>query len=128
MTKVYPAIIHKEESGFWIEFPDLKGCYTEGNTLEDLFVNAEEALGGYLAVKLEAGEELPMVSKLEDIKCTSETLSTYISTDVNKYHRDTKAVKRMISLPAWLAKEADSRKLSLSKITKEALLKKIDIA
>ncbi len=128
MIKVYPAIIHEEEGGYWLEFPDLKGCYTDGDSLEELMINAEEALGGYLAAKIDAGEELPLTSKLENVKCSEDASKTYISTDTNRYHRDTRAVKRMISLPSWLAKEADNRKLSLSKITKEALLKKIDIA
>ena len=34
MSKVYPAIIHKED-GYWVEFPDLPGCNTCGSTLEE---------------------------------------------------------------------------------------------
>ena len=30
----YPAVFHVSEdnSGYWIEFPDLPGCFTEGKT------------------------------------------------------------------------------------------------
>lgn len=35
MVKVYPAIIHEEE-GYWVEFPDLSGCFTNGSTLDNL--------------------------------------------------------------------------------------------
>ena len=44
MLKVYPAILHKED-GYWIEFPDLEGCQTFGNTLEETMELAQEALG-----------------------------------------------------------------------------------
>jgi predicted RNase H-like HicB family nuclease len=126
MTKVYPAIVRKEDDGYWIEFPDLPGCYTDGDSLEEIMENAEEALGAYLAVKMEYGEEIPKASDINDI--SSEGIKTYISVDVNKYHKDTKAVKKMLSIPSWLAKEAEDRHYSLSKVLQEALIEKMDLA
>ncbi len=125
MTKVYPAIIHNEDGGFWLEFPDLPGCFTDGDTLENLMDNAEEALGVFLAVKMDYREAIPTPSDINKISTGISDIKTYISTDVNKYHRDTKAVKKMISIPAWLAKEAEDRNYSLSKILQEALMGKL---
>ncbi len=127
MTKVYPAIIHKEDEGFWLEFPDLSGCYTQGDSLEELMENAEEALGGFLAVKMDNSEEIPKPSDIRNITESNGNLKTYVSVDVNKYHKDTRAVKKMLSIPAWLANEADRRHYSLSKVLQEALLEKISI-
>ena len=87
-----------------------------------------QALGSFLAVKMECEEKMPKASPIEDIKQESNCSKTYVSVDVNKYHRDTKAVRKMISIPAWLAQEAEKRNYSLSKILQEALLGKIDIA
>ena len=127
MLAMYPAILHEEDGSCWIEFPDLPGCQTYGDTAAETMLYAEEALGAYLASRMDDGKEIKKASSLEDIECTDGT-KTYVCTDVGKYRRDTKAVKRMVSLPAWMAKEADKREYSLSKITQEALLKKIDIA
>ena len=127
MTKVYPAILHKENDGFWLEFPDLPGCFTQGDSLEGLMENAEEALGAFLAVKMENAEEIPKPSDIRQISESSDDMKTYVSVDVNKYHKDTRAVKKMLSIPAWLANEADKRHYSLSKILQEALLEKISI-
>ncbi len=45
MSKViYPAIFHKQEKGYWVEFPDIPGCLTEGETLEEAFLMAGDAL------------------------------------------------------------------------------------
>lgn len=42
---IYPAIFHKDEDrGYWVEFPDLPGCVTEGDTLEEAFLMAGDAL------------------------------------------------------------------------------------
>ena len=127
MTKVFPAKVHKENDGFWLEFPDLPGCFTQGDSLEELMENAEEALGAFLAVKMENEEEIPKPSDIRQISVSSDDMKTYVSVDVNKYHKDTRAVKKMLSIPAWLANEADRRHYSLSKILQEALLEKISI-
>ena len=127
MTKVFPAKVHKENDGFWLEFPDLPGCFTQGDSLEELMENAQEALGAFLAVKMENDEEIPKPSDIRQISESSDDLKTYVSGDVNKYHKDTRAVRKMLSIPAWLANEADRRHYSLSKILQEALLEKISI-
>ncbi len=43
---IYPAIFHKDEAGhgYWVEFPDLPGCFTDGETLEEAFLMAGDAL------------------------------------------------------------------------------------
>ena len=48
MLKVYPGIFHKED-GYRVEFPDLPGCQSCGDTLEQTMEFAAEALGLYLA-------------------------------------------------------------------------------
>ena len=98
MTKVYPAIIHEEE-GYWVEFPDLSGCFTNGSTLEETMEMAKEALGLYLVSLEENGQTIPEPSNIADI-LTDEGQTTYISTDMNAYRRDTRAIKKMLSIPA----------------------------
>lgn len=45
----YHFKVHKEKSGFSAECIELKGCRTEGNTMEELEMKMEEALNLYLA-------------------------------------------------------------------------------
>lgn len=123
---IYPAIIHEEES-FWLEFPDLEGCQTCGDTLEDTMNAAQEALGLYLASLIENGQPIPKASALSDI-IPENGQTTYITTNADAYRRNTKAVKKMISLPEWLADEADANNISLSKTLQEALKKRLGIA
>ena len=42
----YPAILHSaDEGGYWITFPDFPECMTQGETLDDSYANALDALG-----------------------------------------------------------------------------------
>ncbi len=47
----YLIIIHNDSScGFWAEAPELPGCVSQGETLEELKQNMHEAVEGYLEV------------------------------------------------------------------------------
>lgn len=119
MLKIYPAIFHKEDNAYWVEFPDLEGCNSCGDTLEETMENAQEALGLYLVSLLESGQELPTASDIKDV--VSDDTTSYVSVDIDRYRRSTKAVKKTLSLPEWLAVEAEKQNISLSKVLQEGL-------
>ena len=41
-----------EEGGFWGEVPAIPGCASQGETLDDLIANMQEAIEGCLAVEV----------------------------------------------------------------------------
>ena len=48
------AIVHQaEEGGYWAEVPAIQGCATQGETLEELLANLQEAVEACLSVDLE---------------------------------------------------------------------------
>lgn len=59
----YPAIFHRQKRGFWIEFPDIPGCVTEGRDLAHAKRMAKEALTGVLEVRLEYDEAIRKPSR-----------------------------------------------------------------
>ena len=45
------AIIHPAaEGGYWAEVPALPGCFTDGETMEEIMANLQEAVQGWLEV------------------------------------------------------------------------------
>jgi len=49
------VIVHEaEEGGFWGEVPAIPGCASQGETLEELMANLQEAIEGCLAVDIAA--------------------------------------------------------------------------
>ncbi|MDR1137749.1 MAG: type II toxin-antitoxin system HicB family antitoxin [Synergistaceae bacterium] len=61
----YFILIHADEQGgFWGECPELPGCFSQGETPDELMSNMEEAIGLYLE-----GEGQPAESnKINEIK------------------------------------------------------------
>jgi len=54
----YAVVIHEEpEGGFWAEVPALPGCYSQGETVDELKQNIREAIAGVLEVLREQGRE-----------------------------------------------------------------------
>ena len=44
-------IVHKEKDGYWAEVPALKGCFTQGDTVEEIVENIKEAITAWLDVE-----------------------------------------------------------------------------
>ena len=60
-SMILKAIVHEaEEGGFWAEVPSLPGCFTQGETLEELESNVHEAIEGWL---LAAEPEITLLSE-----------------------------------------------------------------
>ena len=52
--RTYAVVIHEDpEGGFWGEVPALPGCYSQGETINELRDNIREALVGVLEVMRE---------------------------------------------------------------------------
>lgn len=46
------VILHKDENGYWAEVPALKGCFTQGNTIEETIQNVKEAINAWFLVDI----------------------------------------------------------------------------
>ena len=121
MKTVYPAIIHEEDGEYWVEFPDLQGCFSEGSSLPDAIANATDALGGYLCTLMDNGDEIPSASDIKAID-VGDGFSTVIMTDPLSYKRSTKSVKKTLTIPEWLNEEAEKRHVNFSSVLQKALL------
>ena len=48
------VVVHEaDEGGFWGEVPAIPGCASQGETVEELLVNLQEAIEGCLSVDIE---------------------------------------------------------------------------
>lgn len=125
MLKLYPAIFHNENERFWVDFPDVDGCFSDGDTLEEVMENAQEALALHISGLLDNELPIPAPSKLESLTSTDGFIS-YVAFDPNKYRKKNKAVKKTLTIPEWLNDEAEKRHINFSAILKNALLKEIE--
>lgn len=54
----YIVVIHEDpDGGFWGEVPALPGCYSQGETIDELKCNIREAISGVLEVMRDQGRE-----------------------------------------------------------------------
>lgn len=69
----YVAIVEEEEGkavGVW--FPDLPGCFSAGDTLDEAMLNAREALALYADALREDGRSMPRARTLTELKADAE--------------------------------------------------------
>jgi len=122
MQYVYPAIFHKNsDESYTITFPDLPGCISEGKNLGNALYMAQSALKQWIGYLAEKGMEIPVASNIEKIKTSNDELVNLICTEV----KDSKAVKRTVSIPKWMDDKVTQSGLSLSRVLQDALTEKL---
>ncbi len=55
------------EGGFSVSVPDLPGCHTQGETVEEALAMARDAIEGYLEVLEDEGRPLPEPARIERV-------------------------------------------------------------
>ena len=124
----YPAIFHKaEDGGFWISFPDLPECLTEGNDMTQAYEMAVNALGLALTSREIENEPIPEPSAPSDIIVEKDSFLVVVEFDILAYKKRTspRAVKKTLSIPEWLNEEATAIGVNFSQVLQEELMQKL---
>ena len=123
MLFVYPAVFHREEDSYWVEFPDLPGCYSYGSSVEETMVCAQEAMAGYILTLLEQERPIAVPSDMGTL-FAEDGFTSLVSCNIDQY-KETRAVKKTLTIPAWLNDRAMAKGVNFSQVLQEALLTKV---
>ena len=126
MKSVYPAVFYPEKMGYSIAFPDLPGCFTEGDDLTEAIAMAEEALGLYLASRLDNSLDIAPPSAIEDVDM-EDGFVNYIAADPARYRKKGKSVKKTLTIPEWLNVEAEKAGVNFSAVLQDAIRARLGI-
>ena len=124
----YPALFHKaEEGGFWISFPDIPECLTEGDNMEDAYNMAIDALGLCLTDMEKNNIPFPVSSSVDKITVDDDAILVVIEFDMLAYKKRTssRAVKKTLTIPEWLNEQAIQLNINFSQVLQDALMEKV---
>lgn len=125
---VYPAIFTPDpEGGYCVRFPDIDGCFTDGDSLPEAVSMAEDALALMLYEYEAEGKPVPAPSNLKNIAHESNEFVSYVYADTMEYRKkfNNKAVKKTLSIPEWLNEAATKANINFSQTLQEALKQKL---
>lgn len=127
MKLIYPAVFKPfsdGSGGFVVEFPDLPGCVTEGKNLEEAIEMGIDAASGWILGELEDGEKIPAASEYKDVAVSENQMVNMLLLDLDSYAEKygEKAVRKNLTIPAWLNTFAEKNNINFSKILQDALL------
>ena len=125
----YPAIFHEaEEGGFWVSFPDLPECLTEGDDMQQAYEMAVDALVISLTSRKAEGELIPKPTEINKVDAEDGILAV-VEFDMMEYQKkhNSRAIKKTLSIPEWLNEEAVARGVNFSQVLQEALMLKLNI-
>lgn len=126
---VFPAIFTGEKEGYSIRFPDLESCNSSGTSLEEALEMAKDALCLTLYDMEEEGETIPEATAIREVEVGPNEFVTLISCDTLEYRKlfDGKAVKKTLTVPAWLNTMAERAGINFSTTLQAALKQELNV-
>jgi len=125
MKLTYPAIFFPWDDGpgYTVEVPDLPGCVSEGNSLAEAIIMGTDAASGWVLTELEDGKPEPRASSIETIHPGDGGFVSMLVLDMDAYAEKygNKAVRKNLTIPAWLNTFAESRHINFSQVLQDSL-------
>ena len=121
-TYTFAAIFTKEaDGGYSVRFPQLEGCYTQGDNWDEARRMAAEAMSLHLYGMEQDGEAIPEPNM--DIETGSGELAAPITAWMTPFRdeMENRAVKKTLTIPAWLNEAAEKRHVNYSQLLQSAL-------
>lgn len=120
---VFPAIFDYADDGISVEFPDLPGCLTCGDTEEEAREMAKEAMGLHLYGMEKEADEIPSPTSFRDIKVEDNQVVVLIEVwmPLVRDQVENQAIKKTLTIPQWLDEAARERKVNFSRVLQDAL-------
>lgn len=127
MRYTFTAVITPEDGKCYVRVPDITGCVTTGKDIEDAVAQITDALSGCLVVWEDQGLTIPPATPQPEVPHDRADVLTLISVDTIAYRAqtDTRAVRKNVSIPAWMANMADRKGINCSKVLQDALAQKL---
>ena len=135
MKAVYPTIFTETENAVLVEVPDLE-ILTEGKDMQDAIEMVRDAIGLTGISMQDHGEPIPEPTDFKKIDVSKGTFAgdgesqlSLVDIDFDVYRRkiDVKTVRRNVTLPNWLNREAEEAHINVSKVLQEALMAKLGV-
>jgi len=128
---VYPAVFEKGEvKGYCVTFPDLPGCITEGDNLDEAVSMAREAVAVHLYGMEEDGDRIPAPTAPEEIQAPPGAFVTPVEAwmPLIRDQIENKAIKKTLTIPKWLDDLAVERRVNFSHVLQEALKRQLGVS
>ena len=125
----YPAYFHKaEEGGFWISFPDIPECLTQGDDMSEAYEMANDAWGLALEDRIKE-KRIPTPTEIDKLSPEGDAYIVLIEFDLQEYRKkhSSKAVKKTLSIPQWLNEAAVAQNINFSQVLQEGLKAKLGL-
>jgi predicted RNase H-like HicB family nuclease len=106
----YPIAIEPrtDNSEYGVIIPDLPGCFSAGDTLEETIAGAEEAGLAWIETALDAGDPIPPPSSLEAIRANPDYAGWILSlVTIDPAALDDTVERVNISLPRRILRRLD---------------------
>ena len=123
---VFPAIFTFDGKYYNVDFIDLKGCSTFGDSIQNAYLMAQDAMGLYLDNLTNFPKPTLDISK---IILQKNQFVSFVSINMDEYRKkfNNKSIKKTLTIPAWLNYLSEKNNINFSQVLQEALKVRLGI-
>ncbi|OAA91292.1 type II toxin-antitoxin system HicB family antitoxin [Clostridium ljungdahlii] len=126
---IYPAILTQYKNDIGITFPDLPGCVSNADNMDEAVKSAKEVLALHLFGMEEDNIEIPSPSSISKIKLDKNQIPLLVDVYMPLYREaiQNTSVKTTVTMPQWLKFLAEKNNINFSQVIQTALKQKLNI-
>lgn len=126
MNKLYyPVVFHPEEVGYSVSVPDIDGCFSQGDDMNEAVAMVQDAMG----LMLEDCDALPAPSAPGSIALEPGDFVAMVEFDELAYRKrqEQASVKKTLTIPGWLNRLAEEQGVNFSRVLQNALKNELGV-
>lgn len=123
---VFPAIFTYDGEYYNVDFIDLQGCSTFGKDIQSAYEMAQDAMGLFLSDLVNFPKS---TLDFSNIPLQENQFISFVSINMDEYRKkfNNNAIKKTLSIPAWLNYLSEKNNINFSQVLQEALKEKLNI-
>ena len=123
---VFPAIFTFDGKYYNVDFIDLKGCSTFGDSIQNAYLMAQFVLCFFLDNLTNFPKPTLDISK---IILQKNQFVSFVSINMDEYRKkfNNKSIKKTLTIPAWLNYLSEKNNINFSQVLQEALKERLGI-
>ena len=125
MQYLYTAVFtpFEDGTGYEARIPDIPHCVTSGRDLPDALGMIADAASLMLVDMEDAKAAIPEATQPQRFQAPEGGVTSLVCLDTDRYRmlNDTRAVRKNVSIPAWMATMAERRGVNCSQVLQDAL-------
>lgn len=126
---IFPAVFFRDEDKIGVYFPNLPGCVTQGDDMDNALAMAKDALEGHLLSLEDTGQPIPEPTPFYELNMKKGEVVVLVDAHLSLAREEeaNRAINKTVTLPNWMNIAAMDAGINFSSTLQDAIREKLGV-